>query len=142
MKKIQWSEDLETGFGVIDMQHKELVSKINQLVDVLQGVDTGFSLDELFVFLEEYVDVHFRTEEMYMEQTGYPEAQEHKEIHHWFEEKVREMHAKYLRDGRSDSLMEDVEKFLIDWLSDHILKTDKKLGAYLMQKLKEAEGGA
>jgi hypothetical protein len=39
LKKIVWSKDLETGFDVIDMQHKELVGKINKLIDVLQGID-------------------------------------------------------------------------------------------------------
>ncbi|UZN23716.1 bacteriohemerythrin [bacterium 3DAC] len=137
MKKIIWSKDLETGFAVMDMQHRELVNKINKLIDVLQGVDDEFSMDELFVFLEEYVDVHFRTEEMYMDQTNYPEAEEHKRLHRWFEEKVKELHAKYLKEGRSASLVEDVEKFLIDWLADHIMGTDKKLAKFLLEKLKE-----
>ncbi len=137
MKKIIWSKDLETGFAVMDMQHKELVGKINKLIDVLQGVDDEFSMDELFVFLEEYVDVHFRTEEMYMDQTNYPETEEHKKLHKWFEEKVKEMHAKYLKEGKSASLIEDVERFLIDWLSEHIMGTDKKLAQFLLEKLKE-----
>jgi len=136
LRKIVWNKDLETGFGVMDMQHKELVGKINKLVDVLEGVDDEFTMDELFIFLEEYVDVHFRTEEMYMEQAGYPETEQHKKDHHWFEEKVKEMHAKYLEEGRSASLVEDIEKFLIDWLSEHIMKTDKKLAAFLLEKMK------
>ncbi len=140
MKKIVWGKGLETGFAVIDMQHRELVNKINKLIDVLHGVDDQFTMDELFVFLEEYVDVHFRTEEMYMEQTDYPEEQEHKKIHHWFEEKVKDLHAKYLKEGKSASLVEDVEKFLVDWLAEHIMKTDKKLAQYLLKKLKEMGG--
>jgi len=143
LKKIVWDDRLKTGFDVIDMQHRELVNKINKLIDVLEkGEDVeGVTLDEIFVFLAEYVDVHFRTEEMYMDQTNYPEAADHKKAHKWFEEKVRELHARYLREGRTEVFLEEVESFLIDWLKDHIMRTDKKLARYLLDELKKRSGG-
>jgi len=83
LKRLVWDNRLKTGFDVIDMQHRELVNKINKLIAVLEkGEDVeGVTLDEIFVFLAEYVDVHFRTEEMYMDQTNYPETAEHKRAH-------------------------------------------------------------
>jgi len=143
LKRFVWNDLLRTGFDVIDMQHRELVNKINKLIDVLEkGEDVeGITLDEIFVFLSEYVDVHFRTEEMYMDQTNYPETTEHKKAHKWFEDKVRELHARYLREGKTETFLEEVESFLIDWLKDHIMKTDKKLASYLLDELKKRSGG-
>lgn len=138
LKRLVWNDRLKTGFDVIDMQHRELVNKINKLIDVLEeGEDVeGVTLDEIFLFLSEYVDVHFRTEEMYMDQTNYPDTAEHKRAHKWFEDKVRELHIRYLREGKTETFLEEVESFLIDWLKEHIMQTDKKLARYLLDQLK------
>jgi len=58
-----------------------------------------------------------------------------------FEDKVRELHARYLREGKTGVFLEEVESFLIDWLKDHIMRTDKKLAKYLLDELKKRSGG-
>ncbi len=139
--KLVWSEEMETGHPVIDRQHKKLVDAINELFDVLlsESVDFG-KVTEILQFLADYTDFHFSTEEKLMKRVGYPEFDAHKEQHTWFIAEVNNLILDFLRiqSGVAEAisleeLLEKMEKILVDWLKGHIMGTDKKLGAYLLE---------
>ncbi|MCB2184596.1 MAG: bacteriohemerythrin [Desulfobulbaceae bacterium] len=125
MPRIIWDETFSVNEKEIDEQHQKWISIINELHDsLIQGKNltniTGKSLKSM----ADYGEFHFRFEEAYMEKQGYEDLENHKIEH----EKFREMIKKYVRDEEDGKLILNTEvmKVLMDWLTNHILITDKK----------------
>ena len=76
-----------------------------------------------------------------MKKIGYPEIEAQKRAHSAFVEKLvnidfRELEA--MDDNQEEYLM-DLIGFLLGWLSNHILASDKKIGKYVKEHLKDYE---
>ena len=67
-----------------------------------------------------------------MSQTGYPMSSNRLSEHTGFVEKVSEFQAGSNAGKLTLSL--EIMSFLKDWLVNHILSTDKKLGSFLAEK--------
>ncbi len=133
--EIKWSDSLSVGHPTIDSQHKELVRRIARLIDAINsGSVTNEDMVEMLGFIADYTDEHFSTEEKMMVLAEYPGYEEHKAQHLWFMNEVNELIKEYIINGVSDKLLADIQRVLIDWLVGHITGTDKKLGAYLIEK--------
>jgi len=92
----------------------------------------------MLAFLEEYSEVHFCEEEQYMKYYGYPEYALHKEKHenfvtelHFLNEELRNIRALGLK-GSYELSVETVQ-VVVDWLHDHVMTYDRKLGEFLCQ---------
>ena len=70
-----------------------------------------------------YTAVHFKTEEKYFNQFNYPDSIAHKLEHSNFVNKVLTF-KKEFDEGRQ-SMTIDVLNFLVSWLKNHILISDK-----------------
>jgi hemerythrin-like metal-binding protein len=132
MALITWNPALEVGVKEIDAQHKRLVDLVNQLNDAMrlgQGRDKiGPVLNELV----RYTVSHFATEERFMDAHRYALSANHKAEHKKLLEDVGAFKAKF--DSGNANLSIEVLQFLRDWLSKHIMGTDKKLGGALNEK--------
>ena len=129
MAYFEWSEDLSVNEVEIDDQHKILIGIINDLHDSIQvGFERG-DIDKILTRLILYVQVHFDTEERIMADTQYPGETEHQKAHFALTSKVGELYRRQL-EGQP-SVANDIMDFLKTWLTDHILKIDKKFGTYL-----------
>jgi hemerythrin-like metal-binding protein len=77
----KWDSAFECGHKVIDRQHRDLVSRANELLMALGGrrsrADIELLIDELIEKLEE----HFHTEEAIAEAAAHPDLDAHREIH-------------------------------------------------------------
>ena len=85
--------------------------------------------------LKDYTESHFSDEEELMKKIGYPEIEAQKRAHSAFVEKLvnidfRELEA--MDDNQEEYLM-DLIGFLLGWLSNHILASDKKIGKYIKE---------
>jgi hemerythrin len=135
----EWSEDLSIGIEPIDSQHKELFRRIAALRAGLRSGQGRSALLETLDFLAEYVDVHFSSEEKYMQRYDYPNTFTHRQAHEKF---IREI-ADYKKEMKSLDAANEITSFLgiaverrlADWLKDHIGVMDKKLGTYLAERL-------
>lgn len=56
---IEWSTELTTGVERIDNQHKELINRINKLQGASREGKGKEVIDELMVFLEDYIKSHY-----------------------------------------------------------------------------------
>jgi hemerythrin len=125
-----WNSSFLVNFEVIDTQHKGLVEMIN---DLIRGCEGGkVTQDVLFIKTlrkaVEYAQVHFTTEEKYMQQARYPDFAVHKKEHEAFvSEVVKQLKA--FEEGRNDPVV--LVGFLKDWLFNHIAGSDKKYAPYL-----------
>jgi hemerythrin len=119
-----WNDSYKTGISTIDTQHKKLVDLINELHDAMTKGQGNQVIGKIVNELVNYTITHFAAEERLMKQAGYADFDAHKKIHDDFTAKVRDMQ-KSLADGQKMMSLQ-VSTFLKEWLSGHIMGTDKK----------------
>ena len=133
MPLMSWNDKMSVGVGVIDEDHKKLVSMVNNLYDGIQagkGKDTvGPVLDGLI----DYTKMHFAREEKFFAQTAYPDSAAHKKEHEALTKQVADVQAKF-KAGATSTLSLEVMNFLKNWLINHIQGSDKKYGPHLNGK--------
>lgn len=129
----QWDKSLSVGIEKLDAQHRRLVELVNALHEAVAAQDRNEVVRELVARLKDYVREHFATEEGFMAAHGYPdpEADAHKEQHAFFTRNVFDFEAGC---PDTDTPFAATFEFLKDWLREHILNTDKKLGAFLASR--------
>lgn len=132
--RIKWSTELESGVRSIDLQHEELIEMLNELSEGYAKACSGEVLDDVMQRLEGYIVFHFSTEEALM--AGLPRTEKHierhKQEHLNFVDKFNEMRHQSKHDGLA--AMGNLIDFLHAWLYEHILKTDRQLGALLISQ--------
>jgi hemerythrin len=136
----RWRPEHEVGVSIIDVQHRELVDRLNDLVELLK---MGHDRDSILASLKALVTFtkrHFATEERLMaHHPGWPQEIQHTQAHRKLLDDLMSltMHA----DVRSMTL---TTRFLQEWLSRHIETEDKPLGAWLSPQLARAppDGGS
>lgn len=132
-----WNDSFATGVQEIDEQHMILVHTLNEASAQL-GEDASIAhLAQITQDLLAYALYHFETEEMLMQQYGYDEgspveAAQHLEQHRAFSAKVVAVR-EGLKSGNPISPA-DLLAFLNQWLINHILNTDKRLGAFIVAR--------
>ena len=71
---MQWTNDLSAGVEQIDSQHKELIARINTLLDAMKQGRGRTEVGQTVSFLSDYVATHFGEEEKYMTSFCYPSS--------------------------------------------------------------------
>lgn len=132
MALIQWDSSLSVNIGEIDRQHQQLVKMINDLNDAMRQGKGKEILGKILNGLIGYTGSHFKTEETYFDQFGYPDTDTHKKEHAAFVQKVADFKEKYNAGTLGLSL--DLMDFLSNWLTRHIKSVDKKYSAFFIEK--------
>ncbi|MDO8989582.1 MAG: bacteriohemerythrin [Sideroxyarcus sp.] len=142
---IQWNDAMLTGVPEIDKQHRILVDTLNEAQIKLTGEVDDAQFEQITRDLLAYAIYHFNTEEQLMRQYGYAaassdEAGAHLAAHRSFSERVVALRDK-ARENKQES-REALLVFLKNWLTNHIMTTDKRLAQFIcMQQAKRASGG-
>lgn len=126
---MEWTPDLSVGVELIDDQHKELIRRMNDFYKSIEGNDREKVL-EMLTFMSDYVTTHFREEEMLQVRYNYPDYTAHKKLHQDFEKDVRKL-AEDIEKNFTVATKSLVGMTLTNWLMMHILRVDKKLGAFI-----------
>lgn len=132
MSLLAWNPMFSVGVKEIDDQHKRLIELANQLNDAMGAGKGRAVLDKVFSELVSYTQSHFQTEEKLMGQIGYSNAVAHKAEHKSLVAAVADLKQKH--DKGDVVLTSQVMSFLRDWLTKHILNSDKTLGRELNAK--------
>lgn len=134
MKKIIWDESLSVDGGEIDEDHRRLVDLFNILSRAVEEDDAAEYIDAVLEELVSCTIWHFRHEERLMLMYKYDGIEAHKDEHNDLIDSVRELQQKFHKENRLLT-NEDIE-YLEDWLTQHILGQDMRLGFYLMDVMK------
>ena len=114
----------------IDSQHKKWVEIYNQMHDKMlddsQDKFNSIAINALTEMLD-YVRYHFKTEEAFMGRIDYPDIVDHRRKHKDFDTKIYHM-------NREIILNSEILTIIKDWLINHILTDDVKLGLYAAAK--------
>jgi len=132
MSLLNWSSAFCVGVKEIDDQHKKLVDMANRLNDAMQIGQGRESLSKVLNELVDYTVYHFGTEEKLMGLHQYPFQAAHKEEHKKLIQDVGAFKAKF--DKGDAAITSEIMNFLRDWLTKHILGTDKKFAKDLNEK--------
>lgn len=128
---IEWTQDLAVGFNKIDEQHKELFKRLNNLLEACNQGKGKEEVGNIINFLGAYVVEHFGTEEEFMKKNNYPAFAAHKQQHEEFVKSFTDLKNEFESKGGGILTVLHANKMLVDWLTNHIGKTDKALGAFL-----------
>ncbi|EKD27068.1 MAG: hypothetical protein ACD_79C00896G0004 [uncultured bacterium] len=132
MAFIDWTDSLSVGINLIDEQHKKLVGLVNSLYDAMKVGKGNDVLGKILEELIEYTKYHFSTEEELMKKHLYPKFLDHKKEHDALTKAAVDL-AKQHKEGAMLLSMK-VNTFLKDWLTNHIMGTDKKYSPFFIEK--------
>ncbi len=113
----------------MDGQHRIIFDLINDLHDAVEAGRGREILQRTMLGLVSYSAMHFRMEEELMRRHQYPAMIEHLGEHSAFVKQVEGFQRAFA--GGGESAARQLSDFLKAWLTDHILKIDMKLGAFL-----------
>ena len=132
--KVEFDASLVTGNEMIDEQHKELIGKIDKLVECCEQGGGKLEAIKMLDYLSDYTEFHFGEEEKLQEEVSYPGMEGHKAKHEEFKKAVAELHEMLVEEeGPSDAFVADVKKNVVDWLFDHIKNMDQALAAFVQK---------
>jgi hemerythrin-like metal-binding protein len=125
-QRIEWSPALAIGNPTIDRQHEKLFSLAAEMLGDRDQVRAMRTL----AALSEYVIVHFRDEEIMLEQVGYPDLENHKKLHQAFRARLAKLYSS-ASGMRLDDIAAEVQRLINEWLANHILVSDREYAKYL-----------
>ena len=119
--RAEFDDSLVTGNDMIDSQHKELIDKINKLLESCESGKDKLVAIKTLDYLADYTDFHFSAEEKLQEEIEYPGIKEHKKEHEKLRTVVKELYEMLEEEeGPSNAFVEQVNKNVIEWLYRHI----------------------
>ncbi len=129
MALFNWNAQYSVNVKEIDDQHKVLIKLINDLHDAMKAGKGKDILGTILNELVQYTVKHFSYEENLFESKGYPDSKAHKEVHKKLIAQVTTLKNNF--DNGNEVISMDVMNFLKEWLSGHIMGTDKKYSSHL-----------
>ena len=127
----EFTEDYLVGVYLIYRVHRVLFRIVCKAIQLVKSYDFSSSYDKINEILNElraYTEEHFRDEEEYMEYIHYEGLAAQRRAHEAFIDKLKTIDLDEIEDNPQEYLQKLLE-FLIGWLVNHILNTDKKIPA-------------
>lgn len=130
-----FTDNYRTGIELVDNEHQRLFEIIREANDLIYAELLHDKFDEIMRILAElkdYTEVHFQDEEQYMESINYPDLEPQRQAHAAFIDRLVDINLSQLDDidDNQQEYLKDLIDFLLGWLSNHILKMDKKIGMF------------
>jgi len=117
---IVWKPEYDLGIPIIDEQHRGIVTIINSLYYGTQNSYIKNILSPTIGMLRSYADIHFQTEEHFLETIDYPGAAEHRLLHREYTSRL----AGIERESSVDKDPRRLMSFLKKWWLGHICEED------------------
>ena len=127
----EFSDNLVTGNEMIDSHHKELIDRINKLLDSCEQSNEKAVAVRTLDYLSEYTDFHFSAEEQLQREIDYPGFAIHKEQHDAFKQTIKELEEMLEEEeGPSQAFVEKIQENVIRWFYTHIEGFDRSVAEY------------
>ncbi len=119
----------ETGILWQDTQHRQLIDLMEKLSDANTREAESKMFTYTTAFLAMYVTHHFNLEEQYMKAYEYPDLESHLEEHQKYIDLVKQFRKDHTSFSVEGALF--LEKNILEWILNHIMENDQKLGAFI-----------
>jgi hemerythrin len=123
--RFEWKEIFAVGVREIDGQHQRLFSMVNALAELPETSAGHAERLRLLGEIVPFARLHFDTEEALMRTHGYPELDRHRSEHEQLFASAQKAQSNPPSEPGS------LADFLKDWLVNHTLQEDRKLGPFL-----------
>lgn len=137
-RQLLWDDSLAVGVDVIDIQHRELIDRIGDLRQAMSKGQTRSEVGKMMAFLDQYVVDHFGTEEKLMKRRKYTDYVAHRQEHLNFTTELSVKRTTYEALEKEGAILSffavELERWLSEWLANHISKIDKVLGEFLIRQ--------
>ena len=125
-----YKDEYLTGIEAIDEEHKELFKILDELHHLVSNDDSDDKYDKivnLSKYFRNYIQVHFRNEEEYMDSIQHEELEVQQLAHEVFIARLELMNLDEFDMTRKNELEEYVE-VMTEWVSAHVIHMDKNIG--------------
>lgn len=139
---ISWNEDLATGVEIIDLQHKELFARVNDLLSACMNGEGTEHVIRTIEYLQNYVVEHFEMEEEVMRTAQYAGYEQHRALHLAFRAEVEAIARDVFVNGLGAHTVVKVNRTVVDWLNHHIRRVDRAMAVALREQFKTANAAA
>ena len=126
----EFKDEYLTGIELIDNEHRRLFEIADEVYELSKNEFIADKYDNVKAVLGElrdYTKQHFAHEEEYMKSINYKKLFTQIIEHKAFVDKLDDLDLESI-DETSDEMIQDILKFLTDWLVNHILYNDKQIG--------------
>lgn len=127
---IQWRKQMSVGNLIIDLDHRYLLSLINQVEYALRHPEESENLRMALDQLSDYAREHFAREEKLQLRIQFRGYMPHKMAHQSLLDRLDRIIGEILEESDPEQLTarsEEITTLLRDWLLDHVLKEDMKM---------------
>ena len=132
----EWKDRYSFGMASIDKQHKKLFEIGAQASDLAGRNDAYDHYDEIMGVINElleYTEYHFKFEENLMKEYGFDGLEKQAQEHSFYVSKIRSICSKDIDNDQQKTTTEIVD-FLSDWISSHILFSDRNYATFFKTK--------
>ncbi|HBG48201.1 MAG TPA: hypothetical protein DDW90_01575 [Cyanobacteria bacterium UBA9971] len=144
--KIEWDENFAWGIKEIDDQHKDIIKSVNNLYTACEENTVKEVILDLIEELDNYVTIHFDTEENYAKKFGFEKNIELLSDHAFFKNLYQEIKNYYTIHYTENNANSPQYKYtyifalhlnqtLVEWLNVHLNTIDRELGDFLKGKI-------
>ncbi|HEX9076672.1 MAG TPA: hemerythrin family protein [Anaerolineae bacterium] len=127
-----WDESMRTGDEINDRQHKELIHRLNLLLQSMYKGHPAEQVESTLDFLASYVVEHFTHEETVMEEVHCPLAHANKRAHAEFLVRFGAFQEDLAAQKSSPSVIAvKMLRELSDWIVRHIRTIDARMLPYV-----------
>lgn len=137
---IKWSDLHTTHIPILDDQHHCIVAITNSIYYFMRNRQGAEVILSFIALLEQYMNIHFLTEENLLELTNCPDFEEHKKIHDSLRTKLKLVEAQTKKTFDPEETLLFLKQF---WL-EHINKADAHFAPYVrktLRKMRKLEEG-
>ncbi len=140
MDHVVWDQGMSVGVEVLDEDHRRLFGMFNALLKTGVIERNKDDLSRLLADLDDYTKFHFAREEEFMERCAYPDLDQHRAAHRYFEDEVRKQREEF---DAGDAVMLRIDLILLlkEWLVEHIQTVDKQYRPFMEGKVEAAAAG-
>lgn len=128
---VKFDDTLQINIPEMDEQHKKLVDMLNHVYEFMSKGLFDEALDFFIKEIVNYVEIHFKDEEEFMEKIGYPDIENHKKIHLLFKEEILRLIPAI--QSKNVYQFRCAVSLSWGWLYNHIAKTDRKYANFALK---------
>ena len=125
-KSSDWKDEYLVGNSLLDHEHKELFAIANDAFYEVGDNEREKKIKNVLNHLYKYMKTHFKHEEDYMQEIGYPEYEDHKKLHKEIIDECNEL-IKDINSMDNTLFEKELAKIIDEHIVEHIVNDDKKI---------------
>jgi hemerythrin len=118
-----WMPEYAVGHGVIDEQHKHILSLIDAVEYAAEGEGREHA-DVVLEHLQRYMRFHFDTEEQLLAEANFQGIKEHAQEHRELDRRISDYMARVSATGKMD--LPEISRVLGEWVHQHMTGADQQ----------------